>query len=119
MALLSMIRIFHGNLINFFASALAIKWYLKYLTTKKEPGWIQTEHQYPTEKDLQLFRRKLGDLLLENRLVTSGQLEEALDVQKKTGARLGEILIQKGFLKEQDLTDILGIQQEGRKSPSS
>lgn len=119
MALLSMLRIFHGNLINFFASALAIKWYLKYLTTKKEPGWIQTEHQYPTEKDLQLFRRKLGDLLLENRLVTSGQLEEALDVQKKTGARLGEILIQKGFLKEQDLSDILGIQQEGRKSPSA
>ena len=59
-ALLSVIRIFHGNLINFFAALMAIKWYVRYLVTGKEPGWIQTEHQYPTEIDLQLFQKETG-----------------------------------------------------------
>jgi bacteriophage N4 adsorption protein B len=119
MAGLSMIRIFHGNLVNFFAAVMAIRWYINYRISGKEPGWIQTEHQYPTDQDLQLFRRKLGDLLLENQLITSKQLEEALAVQKYSGGRLGEILVKTGHLKEQDLSDILGVQQESREKVSS
>ena len=119
MAWLSMIRIFHGNLVNFFASVMAINWYIKYRISGKEPGWIQTEHQYPTDQDLQLFLRILGDLLLENQLVTSKQLEEALTVQKHSGGRFGKILVKTGHLKEQDLSDILGVQQESREKVSS
>jgi len=98
---------------------MAINWYIKYRITKKEPGWIQTEHQYPTDQDLQLFRRKLGDLLLENQLVTAQQLEEALAIQMNSGGRLGEILVKTGHLKEQDLSDILGIQKESREKGSA
>ncbi|MBF0539084.1 MAG: Flp pilus assembly complex ATPase component TadA [Nitrospirae bacterium] len=46
---------------------------------------------------------KLGDILVQSGMITSGQLHEALEEQKETKKRLGIILCQKGLLKEEDI----------------
>lgn len=44
-------------------------------------------------------RRRLGDALLARNLVTEEQLDWALDVQARTGSRLGSILVASGVVK--------------------
>lgn len=53
---------------------------------------------------------KLGALLLEEKLVTAAQLEEALETQVIHGGRLGTNLVELGFLKEAELARVLGRQ---------
>ncbi|MFO0600103.1 MAG: hypothetical protein U0228_32640 [Myxococcaceae bacterium] len=54
--------------------------------------------------------KRLGELLLEERLVTGAQLDEALETQVIHGGRLGTNLVELGFLKEADLARVLGHQ---------
>ncbi len=54
--------------------------------------------------------KKLGELLLENGLLTEEQCQNALDEQKKTGKRLGQAVIDLGYVKEEDLLQILSKQ---------
>ncbi len=53
----------------------------------------------------------MGDLLLEKRLVSTDQLEEALEKQKQSGKALGEILVEMNVLWEEDLMGVLASQQ--------
>lgn len=39
----------------------------------------------------------LGEKLIASKVITSQQLQEALNEQKKTGQRLGDILVSKGY----------------------
>ena len=50
-------------------------------------------------------RRKLGEILIEDELITKAQLQEALDIQKKMEERrpLGELLVELGYLPEEGL----------------
>lgn len=54
--------------------------------------------------------KKLGELLLEARLLDEMQLEEALAAQRYTGLRLGKLLVQQGFLRDSQIVDILSRQ---------
>jgi hypothetical protein len=49
----------------------------------------------------------LGELLVERELLSKRQLELALAEQKRTGKRLGEVLVEYGFLSEQALAATL------------
>ncbi len=49
--------------------------------------------------------KRIGDLLLEKGFITTEQLQEALTEQKVTGKRLGEALVEKGFITEDQLID--------------
>ncbi|MFO0829723.1 MAG: ATPase, T2SS/T4P/T4SS family [Phycisphaerales bacterium] len=49
-------------------------------------------------------RKKLGEMLVESRVITQQQLDNALSQTKGTGKRLGEILLESGAVKEEDLT---------------
>jgi hypothetical protein len=53
---------------------------------------------------------RLGELLIEEKLVTPAQLEEALETQVVHGGRVGTNLVELGFLKEIDLARVLGRQ---------
>ncbi len=53
---------------------------------------------------------RLGQLLVEEKLVTPDQLEEALETQVVHGGRIGTNLVEHGFLKEAELARILGKQ---------
>jgi len=50
---------------------------------------------------------KLGELLVKQGTITEEMLDQALEEQKKDGARLGSTLIKLGFLKEEDLLNAL------------
>jgi type IV pilus assembly protein PilB len=53
---------------------------------------------------------KLGQLLLNNHIITEEQLEQALDLQNKEGGRLGSNLIKLGYLTEEKLVAFLSQQ---------
>jgi adsorption protein B len=106
-ALLSFPRMIWGNLINFLATARAINQYLKFLKTGKFIKWDKTAHRYPSDVELAGFRRKLGDLLLDARAITSEQLNQALAIQKTRPKKLGEILQEMGWINQQMLDQVL------------
>ncbi|MBM4019432.1 MAG: type II/IV secretion system protein [Planctomycetes bacterium] len=50
------------------------------------------------------LRPRMGDLLVERAVLTRGQLEECLALQRSSpGERLGQILVRKGYAKEDDV----------------
>ncbi|MDE2490074.1 MAG: type IV-A pilus assembly ATPase PilB [Elusimicrobia bacterium] len=51
--------------------------------------------------------RRLADLLVEEKLISSDQLEKALEAQKSGGEKLGTLLIDQGFLAEDKLLQFL------------
>ena len=57
-----------------------------------------------------VFRKKLGDILIEAGYITPDQLQQALSKQKESGKRLGTILVELGYLSEQSLIEVLEFQ---------
>lgn len=55
-------------------------------------------------------RKKLGEILIAQGLVTDEQLLFALQEHKRTGLNLGSVLIKLGFISEDDLSSVLGQQ---------
>ena len=53
------------------------------------------------------IRRRIGDLFVEQGMIDEQQLAEGLDVQRRTGGRLGEILIELGFMTSLDSAQML------------
>ncbi len=66
--------------------------------------------QAPSEPSRPGGARKLGDILLENGVITAERLLEASQLQKQLGRRLGHILVDKGYVSETDLHQALSIQ---------
>ncbi len=60
-------------------------------------------------------RLRIGELLVRRGLITEEQLEEALKIQAKTGKRIGDILVEKGYVEREILEKVL---QEYRASLS-
>lgn len=54
--------------------------------------------------------KRLGDLLVENGLISKEQLNYALQRQKTTGKKLGEILIDEGIIQEKQMIEVLEFQ---------
>jgi type IV pilus assembly protein PilB len=50
-----------------------------------------------------MTRKRLGELLRDEGLVTDEQIEEALASQRKTGELLGEVLVRLGYVTEYDI----------------
>ena len=55
---------------------------------------------------------RIGDLLIQNGVITEEQLMTALSEQKKTGRKLGRALIDLGFVEEDKLLNLLSQQLE-------
>ncbi|MEK7484833.1 MAG: ATPase, T2SS/T4P/T4SS family [Planctomycetota bacterium] len=55
-------------------------------------------------------RKPLGQLLKEMDLVTEGQIQEALSVQKERGGAIGQIMVDLGFVTEEEVLFALGAQ---------
>ncbi len=54
-------------------------------------------------------RPTLGKMLAAHGLVTEAQVDQALQLQEKSGKRLGEIIVEQGWVPEQQLLGALGI----------
>ena len=55
-------------------------------------------------------KKRLGDVLLEQELITEEQLKESISIQRQSGANLASILVEKGYLDEEDLVVTLSEQ---------
>jgi MSHA biogenesis protein MshE len=55
-------------------------------------------------------RVRIGDLLVEHKIISDAQLQAALADQKKSGRKLGRVLIENGFVKEDMLLELLSRQ---------
>ena len=53
---------------------------------------------------------KLGEILVQQGLITDAQLQQAIKAQAKERGRIGEVLIKLGIISEQDLVAALGTQ---------
>ena len=69
-------------------------------------------------------KRRLGDIIVERGLVTPLQLDEALKVQRESGGKLGEVLVELGFMTRVALAgviteqwDSLRLASRSRKTP--
>lgn len=113
--LMAIPRLFVANFINFCATVMAIKRFIVSKISGEVPAWGKTEHAWPSEEQMRKYHRKLGDLLMERRLVTASQLEDALKIQREKGGKLGEILVDMGVLWEEDVVHTIAA-QDNRKS---
>ena len=57
-----------------------------------------------------IVNKLLGEILIERKIITREQLEEALSVLKREEKLIGEILVEKGFVKEEDIAQTLTAQ---------
>lgn len=53
---------------------------------------------------------RIGELLVQNRLISEKQLETALGLQKKNGSKLGDALVELGFVTSNDMLECLARQ---------
>ncbi len=57
-----------------------------------------------------IMTKQLGELLIERAVIGAKQLEKALEVQKDRGGLIGEILVELGFAREEDIAHALTAQ---------
>jgi MSHA biogenesis protein MshE len=55
-------------------------------------------------------RVRIGDLLVEQKMISEAQLQQALAEQKKSGRKLGRVLVESGFVGEDKLLQLLSDQ---------
>ena len=56
------------------------------------------------------MQKKLGEMLVDEGVITLDQLQEALEVQRETGKRLGEAIIESEMATEDEVQDVLASQ---------
>jgi type IV pilus assembly protein PilB len=54
--------------------------------------------------------KQLGELLLDQRIISQEQLEQALSLQRDRGGLIGETLVELGYVKEDDIAQSLTAQ---------
>ncbi|MBL7151796.1 MAG: hypothetical protein ISS32_00245 [Candidatus Omnitrophica bacterium] len=57
-----------------------------------------------------IINKQLGELLIERGIINQQQLEKALTVQKEKGGLIGEVLVKIGFATEEDIAQALTAQ---------
>ena len=109
-AFLSLPNFVWANFINFFATNRALYMFSRYLVTGKWMKWDHTTHAPPNQEELMAFRRRIGDMLVEKRIISFAQLEGAIREQRATGRLLGDTLLKRGVVSEDELVQTLGMQ---------
>ncbi len=110
MALGVPVRVPVANAINSVAGVSALARYTWARFRRQPLRWIKTEHAYPTLATLREHKRKLGEILVTSSWITQDQLDHALETQP-AGKRIGEHLMELGYIGEEDLYDALSLQQ--------
>jgi len=57
-----------------------------------------------------IINKQLGELLIERGIINQQQLQKALSVKEETGGLIGELLVELGFAKEEDIAQALTAQ---------
>ena len=57
-----------------------------------------------------IINKQLGELLVERGIINQQQLEKSLAIQREKGGLIGEIMVALGFVKEEDIAQALTAQ---------
>jgi len=57
-----------------------------------------------------LITKQLGELLLEKGLINQAQLDKAVKIQKEKGGLIGQIFVMLGYIKEEEIAQVLTVQ---------
>lgn len=57
-----------------------------------------------------LITKQLGELLLEKGIISQAQLDKALKIQKDKGGLIGQIFVMLGYVKEEEIAQVLTVQ---------
>ena len=109
-ALLSIPRMIVGNVVNFLATFRAIRLFMLHLIFGRRLVWDKTTHAYPSTAELRHMRRRLGDLLIERRVLNVADLHRALAHQKATRRPIGQTLLELGLIDDTTLAGTLAQQ---------
>jgi type IV pilus assembly protein PilB len=55
-------------------------------------------------------RKRIGEILVDQGFMTEAQITMALEEQKRSGKQLGKVLVEKGFIDENKLLDVISAQ---------
>ncbi len=113
------LRTLCANWINTVATVKALSVYFSARVRHEPLVWLKTEHAYPSRNALVEHKRKLGEILVGSSYINGSELEFALRTQP-AGMRIGEYLVKRGILSEEDLYEAISLQQSlpsGRLDP--
>jgi adsorption protein B len=108
-SLLVPLRIPWSNLVNTLATLSAIYQFARARLRHEPLVWLKTQHAYPNREALNVYARRIGEVLVDLGFVTPSQLEAAL-AAKAADVRLGEYLVASGALTWFQLYEGLAIQ---------
>lgn len=113
------LRAVYGNWINTVATWKAVRSYALARIRHEPLVWVKTEHAYPSRSALVEHKRKLGEILIGSGYAQESAVRRALE-DLTPGMRLGEYLVQRGAITEDELYEALSSQQSlpsGRLEP--
>lgn len=113
--LLSILRLFWGNLINFMANWRALRQVIQHGDPRRV-AWDKTTHDFPSVTGENRALRPLGQILIEQHVITEQQLESGL-ANRIYGLRLGGSLLAQGLITAPQLAAALA-EQSGVQSES-
>lgn len=106
--LLSVLRLFWGNLINFMANWRALRQVIQHGDPRRV-AWDKTTHDFPSVTGENRALRPLGQILVEQGAITAEQLEYGL-THRVMGLRLGGSLLSQGIITAAQLAAALAEQ---------
>ena len=118
-ALAAPLRAVYGNWINTAATWKAVRSYARARMRHEPLVWVKTEHAYPSRSALVEHKRKLGEILIGSGYAEESGVRQALE-NLQPGMRLGEYLVERGVITEDELYEALSLQQSlpaGRLEP--
>ncbi|MEW5821515.1 MAG: hypothetical protein AB1782_15085 [Cyanobacteriota bacterium] len=92
---------------NTIINSISAKDHLKRLNEKKK-------HYHGVLTRKASFITKLGSMLLQKNVINTVQLREALNYQKHTPYKIGEVLVRLGFVREDEIAEIIDEQKKIR-----
>lgn len=106
-------RSIYGNILNLHSVLRAYRLFF-FMVTKKESKrkWDKTEHHFPGEHVLVPYKKRLGDLLIEENLISEKDLAYLVNEQQQSGLQLGQVLIQKEIIDKEKLSQLLAKQYQ-------
>jgi len=106
--LLSIPRMLIGNFINFMANWRALKQVIQQGNPRRM-AWDKTTHDFPTVGELSRARRMIGQILIEQGVLTEKDLADAV-LHKQQGMRMGTWLVHSGRITPMQLA--LGLAEQ-------
>jgi bacteriophage N4 adsorption protein B len=103
------LRLPWGNLVNFAATARAVRQFLRARRERRSLDWVKTDHVYLKAGSVTPGQPKVGEMLVRMRLISTGELEDAL-CACPSDERIGEYLMRKRGLSCERLYEALSTQ---------